>query len=530
MLLRRDRRPPAPALALVASLVALLACARPDLVTDFGNVTPVGDGPAPPSTWPAGAPGTPLAAAATPAPARPTRDLSVSPTPDPPRTSALDRTASESYTVQRQDTLNQIGARYGVTAEQIAAANAMQVTDTLFVGQVLVIPLPDGALAGPAEKLLPDSEFVYGPNDAGFDLAGFIRARGGYLASYTEPVSGALLDGAGSGATLAGAEIVRLVATRFSISPRLLLAVLEFQSGWVTQAQPSDNTLAFPLGRVEAARAGLFKQLSWAANELNRGYYGWRAGWLTSFTFTAGGLRLLAPGLNAGTAGVQGLFAQLYTVEAWERVVAPAGFVQTYQRLFGNPFAYAVEPLLPADLIQPELALPFEPGQVWAFTGGPHGAWADGSAWAALDFAPPALMEGCVQSEAWVTASAAGRVVRSEYGALVLDLDEDGFEGTGWALFYMHIEARDRLPVGAAAAVGDRLGHASCEGGVSNGTHVHLARKYNGEWLAADGALPFVLDGWVSAGLGQEYDGTLSKAGVTLEACDCRAPGNEISR
>jgi murein DD-endopeptidase MepM/ murein hydrolase activator NlpD len=217
-------------------------------------------------------------------------------------------------------------------------------------------------------------------------------------------------------------------------------------------------------------------------------------------------------------------------VDDWTHAVAREGFSYTYQSLFGNPFRVAFEPLIPPDLIQPELTLPFEPGATWAFTGGPHGAWDSGSAWAALDFAPPAQAEGCITSDEWVAASAPGLVVRSEYGGVVVDLDGDGYEGTGWALFYMHIESRDRVAVGASVKAGDRLGHPSCEGGVSNGTHVHFARKYNGEWIEADGALPFVLDGWLSAGLGKEYDGTLSKEGVILEACDCRAAGNEISR
>ena len=42
------------------------------------------------------------------------------------------------------------------------------------------------------------------------------------------------------------------------------------------------------------------------------------------------------------------------------------------------------------------------------------------------------------------------------------------------------------------------LGHPSCEGGQATGTHVHIARKYNGEWLAADGPLPMVLSGWIA--------------------------------
>jgi hypothetical protein len=77
---------------------------------------------------------------------------------------------------------------------------------------------------------------------------------------------------------------------------------------------------------------------------------------------------------------------------------------------------------------------------------------------------------------------------------------------------------------------GDRIGHPSCEGGVSSGTHLHLSRKYNGEWIPADGNLPFILDGWVSAGSNSPYDGTLSRDGINLEACSCRFPINQISR
>ena len=84
--------------------------------------------------------------------------------------------------------------------------------------------------------------------------------------------------------------------------------------------------------------------------------------------------------------------------------------------------------------------------------------------------------------------------------------------------------------MGTAVKPGDRLGHPSCEGGVANATHVHLARKYNGEWISAGGTVPFVLDGWVSSGLGREYDGYLTKGDVKIEAYDGHAASNEISR
>jgi hypothetical protein len=65
---------------------------------------------------------------------------------------------------------------------------------------------------------------------------------------------------------------------------------------------------------------------------------------------------------------------------------------------------------------------------------------------------------------------------------------------------------------------------------VSTGTHLHLARRYNGEWITADQGLPFVLDGWVSMGQGSEYDGYLIKNGKTVEAWEGRDPINAIRR
>jgi murein DD-endopeptidase MepM/ murein hydrolase activator NlpD len=202
----------------------------------------------------------------------------------------------------------------------------------------------------------------------------------------------------------------------------------------------------------------------------------------------------------------------------------------TYQQFFGYPFDYALEPLLPPDLTPPDLQLPFETGVEWAYTGGPHGGWGDGSAWAALDFAPPGSALGCVQSDAWVVAMADGLIIRSENGAVVQDLDSDGLEQTGWTVLYMHIESRDRVPSGVYIQAGDRIGHPSCEGGVSTGTHVHIARRYNGEWIPADQEMPFVLDGWVSIGNGIEYDGLLQRGGKSVEAWNGRSPENSIKR
>ncbi len=535
----RPRRQAVALGAVLASvLLAVLACARSDAPANLASITPIGEttpvwlqsvAPGQPTvTLPPSTP--PVPGVPTPT-ARPTQDVSLSPTPNPTRDASHARQNVEQYTVQAGDYLSKIGEHFGVSAAEIAAANGIKVTDQIYPGQVLRIPLPTAADIGSDFKILPDSAFVYGPGSVGFNLEAFIQAYGGYLAHYTQDVPGIYLDGSSQARTLTGAEVIQTVAQEYSIDPRLFLALLEYKSGWVRKAQPGSNTLAYPLGDGTPGREGLYLQLTGAARHLNYGYYAWRAGGVLAWGLTDGSIKVIAPGLNPGTTGVQAYFASLLGPADWTKAVSADGFSQTYQALFGNPFREAVEPLLPPDLVQPTLQLPFEPGKEWSFTGGPHAAWDTGSAWAALDFAPPGDPLGCgLQSDEWVVASAPGLVVRSRDGAVLVDLDGDGYEQTGWVLFYMHIAARDRVAVGTALKAGDRIGHPSCEGGVSTATHTHFARKYNGEWIPADGPIPFVLDGWVSQGLGTEYDGTLLRAGVSLEACNCSGPGNQIAR
>ena len=135
-----------------------------------------------------------------------------------------------------------------------------------------------------------------------------------------------------------------------------------------------------------------------------------------------------------------------------------------------------------------------------------------------------------MQSDEWVVAASDGLVIRAENGMVLQDLDGDGFEQTGWTVLYMHIESRDRVNAGSYLKAGEKIGHPSCEGGFSNGTHVHLARRYNGEWISADGSLPFNLDGWISSGTGVQYDGHLERNNLTVEAWDARLPENQIQR
>jgi hypothetical protein len=319
------------------------------------------------------------------------------------------------------------------------------------------------------------------------------------------------------------------VAESYSVNPRLLVALVEYRSGWVTNSVPQN--VDYPLGNYDNYYAGLYKQLAWAANNLNRGYYLWRVGAISTLSLSDGTYVPLDPTINAGTAGVQYFLSLFNSRSGWDSDVSLLGLFQTYNELFGYPFDYDIVHLLPSSLVQPPMQLPFEAGATWSFTGGPHGGWDSGSAWAALDFAPPGEAAGCTPSEAWVVAGTNGLIVRAENGAVIQDLDNDGYEQTGWTILYMHIESRDRVEPNTYVYVGDKIGHPPRERGFANGTHVHLARRYNGEWIPADGNLPFNLEGWISSGNGVEYDGSLTRGDKVVEAWEGVYENlNQISR
>jgi murein DD-endopeptidase MepM/ murein hydrolase activator NlpD len=428
------------------------------------------------------------------------------------------------YYVQAADTLPVVAVRFSVLPEEITSPQPIDPVGLLPPGQLLLIPRRLANTTSP-QHLLPDSEVVYSPSAVDFDVAAYVRNAGGKLATYTEWLK--------STGTTTGADIILRVAAENSINPRLLLALLEYQSGWVLGRPATLAQSEYPLGLVNLNEKGLYKQLVWAVNQLSIGYYAWREGRLTEIAFSDGSSTRLAPDLNAGSAALQYFFSKQYSGQAWlDALSMQRGLPALHERMFGSPWerALRVEPLYPPGLAQPPMILPFVENMLWSYTGGPHGAWEHDGSYAALDFAPASSEPGCVKSDAWVTASAAGKVVRSGNGVVVLDLDNDGYEQTGWVLLYLHVSAEQRIPVGANVDQGDKLGHPSCEGGMATGTHLHIARKYNGEWMAAAGPLPFNLSGWLAYAGDLAYQGRLERDGKVVEACTCSSFQTRIMR
>lgn len=102
-------------------------------------------------------------------------------------------------------------------------------------------------------------------------------------------------------------------------------------------------------------------------------------------------------------------------------------------------------------------------------------------------------------------------VTRADNGVVMLTLEDENLEPTGWEVLYLHIAAQDGVQLGARLAVNDPIGHPSCEGGSATGSHVHIARKYKGEWIGSTDLFPFTLDGWEVVPGVSLYTGTLVK-------------------
>jgi LasA protease len=417
------------------------------------------------------------------------------------------------YTVQTGDSLPALIAHFNTSEDKIRKENPVlpnHVT-TLPPGLPLNIPITYRSFWGSSLQIIPDEIFINGPASLSLDTEAFIKQYPGWLNDYTEY---AAKD------TRNAASIIDLVSQNFSISPMVFLALIEYHSQGLSSKDLSITNDPYYLGYENSAYQGLFLQLVWAANQLNQGYYTWRSGELIEFTLPSGKIQRPDPWQNSATVALHWFFSQHYTQPEFILAVDGNGIYATFKTLYGDLWVNRA-PHIPGSLEQPQLLLPFLGGIPWTFTGGPHTGWGTGAPFAALDFAPPADISGCFTSNDWVTAIADGLVLRSDGDGVIIDLDEDGNEETGWVLFYLHMSTFERVPEGTSVSTGDTIGHPSCEGGTSTGTHVHIARKYNGEWIIADSAIPFNLEGWEAIAGDAPYEGQLTKNGLYVDACIC---------
>ena len=447
----------------------------------------------------------------------------LAPTPVPAPTSgrpAYNPGELVDYTAQSGDTIPALAARFNTTVAEIFEANPIipREATTMPPGLPMKIPIYYLPLWGTDFQSIPDSAFVNGPAHVGFSTSAFVASTSGWLKNYRSYAGGK---------NRTGAEMVDYVAANYSISPRLLLALLEYQAGALTQpALPSSKYL---LGFRRVFYESPYLQLVIAANTLNNGYYSWRSGALIEFELLDGSLIRPDPWQNAGSVALQYYFSRIHTGDEYYASIGPDGLARLYRDLFGDPWLDSAFDM-PGSLQQPALRLPFRAGYIWAYTGGPHTGWGSGQPFAAVDFAPASDTSGCytVSGDLFATSMADGLVVRSDIDGIIIDLDKDGDERTGWVLFYLHLATDRRVGVGQEVKAGDPVGYPSCDGGSSTGTHIHVARKYNGEWILADGPMAFNFEGWVVHNGDEVYKGTLTRGPSIVNACICSDAASQI--
>jgi murein DD-endopeptidase MepM/ murein hydrolase activator NlpD len=425
------------------------------------------------------------------------------------------------YTAQDGDTLTSVAAHFNSTESEIRLVNTdlPERVTTLPVGFPMKIPIYFKALWGSPYKILPNSLFVNGPAQIGFDTSTFVDAHPGWLKDYSALAGDK---------TRKGGDLIDYVAGEFSISPRLLLAIAEYQAGALSSPELTQDKKDYPLGYEDVYHKGFYLQLVWAADQLNAGYYQWQTGRFTSLLMIDGNIENPDPWQNAGTVGIQNYFAEVMSTGDFHKATSDEGLAATYRALFGDPWV-DVQTVMPGSLEQPTLTLPFPVGKTWAFTGAPHASWGTTDPLGALDFAPPSVVGKCATTIEPLVAVADGEISRTDTGVAMLDLDSDGDDRTGWVIMYLHISSSNKVRQGTLVKTGDVLGYPSCEGGSATGTHVHIARKYNGEWIAADSAIPFVMDGWTPHNGSDMYVGTLTRGGYTVTASPIAAPKSFIT-
>lgn len=150
----------------IAAAMLLTACVRPVPIEPVATLTPSSDIP---PTLPGALPTeVPLNTPAPSQPAEPTVPAGADGSAEVTTPDATQMpTDSQTYVVQSGDSMNKIAQQFGITPEELAQANNMNVNDTIHPGETLIIPGGTAVVEGPTPTATPAPDQGMGGSDTG---------------------------------------------------------------------------------------------------------------------------------------------------------------------------------------------------------------------------------------------------------------------------------------------------------------------------------------------------------------------------
>lgn len=261
-----------------------------------------------------------------------------------------------------------------------------------------------------------------------------------------------------------------------SINPNLVLALMEQQSGLLSQKAP--GSLASPFAQL-SDKQGFAEQLNDVLSRLAKSFY--RVRHQQEQQFEAKGFVTLKQ--TAATMALEQLFAATGKPGKGKLKQLVKAYEQRFEHSLvadNNEF----KSFSAAAFARPKLQLPWSLGYSWV-GGGSHGY--DGSSWphSSLDFAYDWPNWG---GQTWSVRSAHGGTVSVLSSCHVRVTD-----ASGWATTYYHmanLNVYNGQQIGANTHLGfyaSNKNQALCEGGTSTGPHLHFSLLRNGYYQSLDG-------------------------------------------
>lgn len=375
-------------------------------------------------------------------------------------------------------------------------------------------PAPTAAPA-PRDALFDPRRISYEHGFNGPEIQAFLEAQGSPLKDVRFQVGGR---------SHSFTDALVSLSSLYSLNPRLILALIDLQSGLVSSTSASPEQLAWALGyRGDGGgRRGLYSQLRWAARELRyavRDYALRGDGPPPALRFADGSSQEL---------GADTPFSRYVLARALAPTVSPGGLgprldglVTSYARLFGDPreppagWPGPAEPFLtrPMERNFPVTSFFDHDAPFLAKNGTVHTYWGRAESDLAFaydghtgwDFAMSPLDRVLAAADGVVTfAGNSDDGCATPARGVVID-HGNGYRTLSWHLASIAVEA------GQTVVRGQELGVAG-ESGCVTGPHLHFQVQYLGRdvdpfgWCGAPGADPWAANpaGQVSVWLWQD--------------------------